>query len=193
MFAVSFHNSKAAEFSSSVAHNIRNRFIKEKVDKIMLSLHKNNPPSNWRTANYRKLVDDVVKHLALSKLPGHLFDGYLRALLAFDDNKEVNNLVHLVHKTMSQRSRVYPVRRLLYEKAIEIPHLLSSYAVIAQSTLRVEAPTFVPRLEHSKDRTEVMQRDEKEITEPQPQEFPEEEEKEEDVAANAEAQAGDAL
>ena len=159
----------------------------------MLSLHKNNPPSNWRTANYRKLVDDVVKHLALSKLPGHLFDGYLRALLAFDDNKEVNNLVHLVHKTMSQRSRVYPVRRLLYEKAIEIPHLLSSYAVIAQSTLRVEAPTFVPRLEHSKDRTEVMQRDEKEITEPQPQEFPEEEEKEEDVAANAEAQAGDAL
>ncbi|KAG0703070.1 hypothetical protein DFH29DRAFT_918710 [Suillus ampliporus] len=176
-----------------VAHNIRNRFIKDKIDKIILSLHKNNPPSNWRTANYRKLVDDVVRYM--TPLPGRLppSDGYVRALLAFDNNKGVSNLVHLVHKTMIHRARVYVVRRLLYEKVVEIPNLLSSYAVIVQSTLRVEAPTFVPRSENPKDRTEVVQHHEKEVAEPQPQEFEGEEEKEEDVVANADAETRDAL
>ncbi|KAG1889225.1 hypothetical protein F4604DRAFT_1612723 [Suillus subluteus] len=176
-----------------VAHNIRNRFMKDKVDKIMLSLHKNSPPSNWRTANYRKLVDDVVKYM--TPLPGRApsSDGYLRALVAFDNNMGASNLVHLIHKTMDQRVRVYPIRRLLYEKVIEIPHFLSSYAVIAQSTLRMDAPAFVPRLEHSKDRPEVVQHDEKEKPEPQPQEFEGEEEKEEDVVVNADAETRDAL
>jgi hypothetical protein len=176
-----------AKFNPSVAQNIRNRFIKGKVEKIMLSLHKNSPPSNWRAANYRKLVDDVVKNLAV--LPGggkQLSDGYLRALLSFDDNKGVNNLVHLVHK--GGRAWVYPIRQLSYEKAIEIPHLLSSFAEIVQSTLRVTAPTFVPRSEHPKNSTEVMQQ---EITGLQPHEFEGEEEKE--GAANADAEAGDAL
>ncbi|KAG2132369.1 hypothetical protein DEU56DRAFT_859536 [Suillus clintonianus] len=175
-----------------LAHNTRNRFLKDKVDKIMLSLHKNSPPSNWRTANYRKIVDDVVKYM--TPLPGRppTLDGYVRALLAFDNNIGVNNLVHLVHKTMDQRTRGYTVRRLVFEKVTEIPHLLSSYAVIAQSTLRVEAPTFVPRLEHSKDQPEVTQHDEKEMTEPQPQEFDGEDEKEEDVVANVDAETRDA-
>jgi hypothetical protein len=150
--------------------------VRDKVDDIMLSLHKNDPPSNWRTANYRKLVDDVVRYI--TPLPGRTppSDGYLRVLLAFDNNGGVSNLVHLVHKTMSQRTRVYIVRRLVYENIVEIPHLLSSYAVIAQST-----PAFVPPLDHSKDRPEVMQHDEKEITEPQPQECEGEEKNEEDV------------
>jgi tetratricopeptide (TPR) repeat protein len=174
-----------------LAHNIRNRPMRDKVNKIMLSLHKNNPPSHWRTANYRKLVDDVVKYI--TPLPGRMppSDGYLRALLAFDNNKGVSNLVHLVHKTMNERTRVYIIRRLVYEKIVEIPHLLSSYAVIAQSTLRVEAPAFVPRLEHSKDRPEVHYG--KEMTEPQPQEFEGEEENEEDVTANTDAETRDAL
>jgi hypothetical protein len=165
--------------------------MRDKVNKIMLSLHKNNPPSHWRTANYRKLVDDVVKYI--TPLPGRMppSDGYLRALLAFDNNKGVSNLVHLVHKTMNERTRVYIIRRLVYEKIVEIPHLLSSYAVIAQSTLRVEAPAFVPRLEHSKDRPEVHYG--KEMTEPQPQEFEGEEENEEDVTANTDAETRDAL
>ncbi|KAG1777307.1 hypothetical protein EV702DRAFT_1102293 [Suillus placidus] len=178
-----------------IAHNIRNRFMREKVDKIILFLHKNIPPSNWRTANYRKLVDDVVRYM--TPLPGRAppSDGYLRALLAFDNNKGVSNLVHLVHKTINQHTRVYIVRRLVYEKITEIPYLLSSYAVITQSTLRVEAQAFVPRVGHSKDRPEVMQHDEKEITElqPQPQEFEGEEEREEDVTVNADAETRDAL
>ncbi|KAG2360021.1 hypothetical protein BDR07DRAFT_1487589 [Suillus spraguei] len=155
-----------------IAHNIRNRFMKDKVDKIILSLHKNNSPSNWRMANYRKLVDDVVKYM--TPLSGRVppSDGYLRALLAFDNNKGVSNLVHLVHKTMNQHTRVYIVRRLVYEKIIEIPHLLSS---------------------HHKDRPEIAQHDEKEITEPQPQEFEGEEAKEEDVTANAGTETRDAL
>ena len=197
MFGESFLNPVAAESSSLVAQNIRNRWIKEKVDKIMLSLHKNIPPSNWRTANYRKLVDDIVKNQSL--LPGGpvggrpLFDGYLRALLAFDDNKGVSNLVHLIHKR-GRQPRVYQVRRLLYEKAIDIPHLLESYAMIVQSTLRVTAPAFVPRSGHPDDRAEVKQHDGKEITEPpQHEEFEGDEEKEMDVAANADAEAGDTL
>ncbi|KAG2070627.1 hypothetical protein BDR04DRAFT_1099616 [Suillus decipiens] len=173
-----------------IAHNIKNTFMREKVDKIILALYKSNP---LRTANYRKLVDDVVKYR--TPLPGRLppSDGYLRALLAFDNNKGVSNLVHLVHKTVNQHTRVYIVRRLVYEKIIEIPHLLSSYAVIAQSTLRVEAPAFVPHLGHPKDRQEITQHDEKEITEPQPREFEGEEEKDEDVTANADAETRDAL
>ncbi|KAG1809265.1 hypothetical protein EV424DRAFT_1328374 [Suillus variegatus] len=165
-----------------------------KIYNIILSLHKNNPPSNWRSANYRKLVDDVVRYM--TPLPGRapLSDAYLRALLAFDDNTGVGNLVHLVHKMMDQHTRVYTSigRRLVYEKTTEIPHLLSSYAVIAQSTLRVEAPAFVPGVGHCKDRPEVMQRDEKEITEPQPQDLEGEEEGEEDVTANADTETRDA-
>ncbi|KAG2139121.1 uncharacterized protein EDB93DRAFT_708493 [Suillus bovinus] len=156
-----------------LAHNIRNPFMRDKIDMIILSLHKTNPPSNWPLANYRKLVDDVVRYM--TPLPGRSppSDGYLRALLAFDDNKGVSNLVHLVHKTMNQYTRVHVVRRLVYEKVIEIPHLLSSYAVVAQSTLRVEAPAFVPRLGPSKDQPEVTQ--------------------EEDVTVNADTETRDAL
>ncbi|KAG2091484.1 uncharacterized protein F5147DRAFT_822994 [Suillus discolor] len=171
-----------------IAHNIRNRFMREKVDKIIISLHKNNPP--WRPANYRKLVDDVARYMTPGRTPPS--DVYLRALLAFDNNKGVSNLVHLVHKTMSQHDRGYVVRRLVYEKIVEIPHLLLSYAVIAQSTLRVEAPAFVPRIGHSKDQAEVVQHDEKEITEPQPQEFDGEEEKEEeDITTNVDTETRD--
>jgi hypothetical protein len=169
-FAVSLHK-PVAEFSSLVGHNIRNRFIKDKVNNIMLSLHKNIPPSNWRTTNYWKLVDDVIKNLAL--LPGGgrpIRDGYLRALLNFDDNKAVSNLVHLVHK--SGTPWVYQVRQVSYEKVIEIPYLLSSYAEV---------------VEHPQDHAEVKQDDEKEITEPQAEEFEEEEERHGDVAANADA------
>ncbi|KAG1851821.1 hypothetical protein C8R48DRAFT_725619 [Suillus tomentosus] len=119
-------------------------------------------------------------------------DGYLRALLAFDDNKGVRNLVHLVHKTMNQRTRVYIVRRLVYEKTIEIPQLLSSYTVVTQSALRVEALASVPRLGHPKDRSEVIQHDKKEVTELQPQEFEGEGEREGDLTANADTETRDA-
>ncbi|KAG2064506.1 hypothetical protein BDR04DRAFT_1162468 [Suillus decipiens] len=176
-----------------IAHNIRNRFMRDKVDKIILSLHKNNSPSNWHIANYRKLVDDVVKYMTPLSGRAPPSDGYLRALLAFDNNKGVSNMVHLVHKKMNQRTRVYIVRRLVYEKIIEIPHLLSSYAVIAQTTLRVEDPAFVSRSGYSKDRPEVMQHDEKEITEPQPREFEGEEEQEEDDTAITDAETYDTL
>ncbi|KAG1806260.1 hypothetical protein EV424DRAFT_1577720 [Suillus variegatus] len=179
------------DLQGSLPHN---RTLRNKVDNIILSLHRNDPPSNGHPVNYRKLVNDVVRYMA--PLPGRAppSDGYLRALLAFDDNKGVGNLVHLVHKTMNQHTRVYTSigRRLVYEKTIEIPHLLSSCAVIAQSTLRVEAPAPVRRLGHSKDQPEVMQYDEKEIKEPRPQEFEGEEEMEEDVTANADTKTRDA-
>ncbi|KAG2143549.1 uncharacterized protein EDB93DRAFT_1088104 [Suillus bovinus] len=161
-----------------IAHNISNRPTRDKVDEIILSLHTNNPPSNWHPASYRNLVDDVVRYKYMTPLPGRAppSDSYLRALLDFDDNQGVNNLVHLVHKTMNQHTRAYTVR-LVYEKIIEIPNLLLSYAVIAQSTLSVKILAF------------IMQHDKKEIAEPQPQEFEGEEERDEDITANA----GDAL
>ncbi|KAG2096318.1 uncharacterized protein F5147DRAFT_818420 [Suillus discolor] len=176
-----------------VAHNIKNCLMRNKVDNIILSLHKKTPPSNRHPVNYWKLVDDVVE--CMTPLPGcmPLPDGYLRALLAFENNTGVGNLVHLVHKMMNQHTLVYTGidRRLIYEKTIEIPHLLSSYAVIARSTPRVEAPAFVPGVGHCKDRLEVMQHDENEITEPRPQDFEGEEEGEEDVTANADTETHD--
>ncbi|KAG2085197.1 uncharacterized protein F5147DRAFT_794237 [Suillus discolor] len=170
-----------------------NRFLRNTIDKIILSLHKNNSPSNWRPANYRKHVNDVVRYTTTPLLGwAPPSDGYLRALLAFD--KGVDNLVHLVHKTMNHHTRVYTSigRRLVYEKTMEIPHLLSSCAVTTQSTLRAEAPAPVRCLGHSKDQPEVMQYDEKEIKEPQPQDFEGEEEGEEDVTANADTETRDA-
>ncbi|KAG2048327.1 hypothetical protein BDR06DRAFT_976091 [Suillus hirtellus] len=179
-----------------IVHNIRNRFLRHKVDNIILSLHDNNTPLNWHLANYRKPVDDVVRYM--TPLPGQAppSDVYLRALLAFDDNKGVGNLVHLVHKTMNQYTRVNTSigRRLVYEKTIEIPHLLSSYAVVTQSTPRVEALASVPRLGHSKDQPDIMQHEQKEITEPRPQEFEGEGEgeREGDLTANADTETRDA-
>ncbi|KAG2048320.1 hypothetical protein BDR06DRAFT_920603 [Suillus hirtellus] len=175
-----------------IAHNVSNRTLRNKVDNIILSLHTNDPPSNGHPVNYRKLVDDVVRYT--TPLPGLAPppDGYLRALLAFDDNKGVGNLVHLVHKTMNQCARVCMVRQLVYEKTVEIPQLLSSYTVITQPALRVEAPTSARRVKHPKNLPEVTRHNEKEMAELQPQEFEGEEEREQDVTANADAETRDA-
>ncbi|KAG2360016.1 hypothetical protein BDR07DRAFT_1611054 [Suillus spraguei] len=72
----------------------------------------------------------------------------------------------------------------------------SSFVVCSdrtENTLRVEVLVFVPRSGHPKDRLEVIQHNEKEITKPQPQEFEGEEESEEDVRADTDAETHDAL
>ncbi|KAG1738617.1 uncharacterized protein EDB91DRAFT_1249139 [Suillus paluster] len=151
-----------------VAHNTRDLMIKRKVNLIVLHLHIHPPP--WHPAYYRKLVDDVVQHCAL--LPGRglpRLDGYLRAVLAFDNCNAASDLVHLVHKMTPQPTRISSVRQLFYERASEIPYLLSSHTVAAQSALRVEAATFVPRVQRPKDDVEIHQ-DHKEKLEPTPQE-----------------------
>ncbi|KAG2160213.1 uncharacterized protein EDB93DRAFT_46990 [Suillus bovinus] len=138
-----------------VAHNTRYPMVKRKVNSIMLRLYTSNKPQC--TAYYRKLVEDVVEHMAL--LPGRempRLDGHLRAVLDFDTNIAASDLVQLVHKTR-QSTQISSVRQLFYEKASDIPYLLSSHMVAAQSTPRPEAATFVPRMQRPKDDVKVRQ------------------------------------
>ncbi|KAG1717902.1 uncharacterized protein EDB91DRAFT_1341584 [Suillus paluster] len=157
----------------------------------MLHLHIHPPP--WRPAYYRKLVDDVVQHLAL--LSGRAIpplDGYLRAVLAFDNCNAASDLVHLVHKMTPQPTRVSSVRQLLYDKPSEIPYLLSSHTVAAQSTPRVEVATFVSRMQRPKDDVDIHQ-DQKENLEPTPQESDGEGAEEGDVSVDVDTEATDGM
>ncbi|KAG1738629.1 uncharacterized protein EDB91DRAFT_1347576 [Suillus paluster] len=173
-----------------VAHNTRDLMIKRKVNSIVLHLHRNLTP--WRPAYYRKLVDDVVQHRVL--LSGKAIpplDGYLRAVLAFDKCNAASDLVHLVHKMTPQPTRISSVRQLLYDKPSEIPYLLSSHTVAAQSTPRVEVATFVSRIQRPEDDVEIHQ-DQKENLEPTPQESDgEEAEGEEDISVDVDTEATD--
>ncbi|KAG1841504.1 hypothetical protein F4604DRAFT_1598121 [Suillus subluteus] len=149
-----------------VAHNTRYPMVKRKVNLIVLDLHKTK--RTRRSAYYRKLVDDVVEHMALSPDGGvPRLDGYLRAVLDFDTNNAPSDLVRLVHKTR-QSTQTSSVRQLFYERASEIPYLISSRMVAAQSTLRAEAATFMPRMQSLKDDVEICPV--KENLEPMPQE-----------------------
>jgi tetratricopeptide (TPR) repeat protein len=136
-----------------VAHNTRYPMVKRKVNSIVLHLHKTKTPQH--PEYYRKLVDDVVEDMAL--LPDRgipRLDGYLRAVLDFNSNNTPSDLVKLVHKTRKS-SQASSVRQLFYERASEIPYLLSSRMVAAQSVLRAEAATFVPRMPCLKDDIEI--------------------------------------
>jgi hypothetical protein len=129
--------------------------VNHKVNSIVLHLHKTKIPQN--PAYYRKLVDNVVQYMAL--LPGRgvsRLDGYLRAVLDFDTNNAPSDLVKLIHKTR-QSTQISKVRQLFYEKASEIPYLLSSHMVAAQSTMRAEAPTLAPRIHRPKGGVEIRQ------------------------------------
>ncbi|KAG6332615.1 hypothetical protein ID866_6474 [Astraeus odoratus] len=77
-------------------------------------------------------------------------DGYLRALITDDDMQAIPGLVHLIYTRMKHRiARGVPprVKQLEYQKIEEIPRLLGSHIIAARSSLRVDAPTFVPRPE----------------------------------------------
>jgi hypothetical protein len=152
--------------------------VKRKVNLIILHLHRPQRP-----AYYRELVDKVVEHIAL--LPDRRVprvDGYLQAVLDFDN--AASDLVELVHKTR-QSTRISSVRRLLYVKAGEIPYLLSSHMVAAQSMLRPEAAPFTPRMQRPKDDVKIRQA-EKENLKPIPQEVDEVDENEVPVVVDCE-------
>ncbi|KAG2034294.1 hypothetical protein BDR03DRAFT_1093813 [Suillus americanus] len=173
-----------------VAHNTRYPMVKRKVDSIMFHLHETKGPQH--PAYYRKLVDDVVEYMALStnrRMPR--LDGYLRAVLEFDHNNAARDLVELVHKTR-QSTQISKVRQVFYERASEIPYLLSSHVVAAQSALRVEAAIFVPRMQRPKDDV-VIRHAEKENLEPIPQDADGEEVEEKEVPVAVDSEATDSI
>ncbi|KAG1864912.1 hypothetical protein F4604DRAFT_1683323 [Suillus subluteus] len=173
-----------------VAHNTRYPMVKRKVNSIVLHLHRTKRPQY--PAYYGKLVDDVVEYMALlcdRRMPR--LDGYLRAVLDFDTSNAPSDLVKLVHKTR-QSTQISKVRQLFYEKASEIPYLLSSHMVAAQSALRVEAATFVPRMQRPRDDVEIR-RVEKENLEPIPQDADEEEVEEEEVSVAVDSESTDSV
>ncbi|KAG2360020.1 hypothetical protein BDR07DRAFT_1487588 [Suillus spraguei] len=174
-----------------VAHNTRYPMVKRKVNSIVLDLHKTYEPQ--RPAYYRKLVDNVVEYMALLPNAGMpRLNGYLRAVLNFNTNDTASDLVKLVHKTKQSTQVPSSVRQLLYQKASEIPYLLSSHMVAAQSSLRVEAATFVPRMQHAKGDVEICQA-KKENLEPIPQEADVEEVEEEEVPVVIDSDATDGM
>lgn len=159
--------------------------VKRKVNSIMLHLHKIHTPQ--RPAYYRKLVDNVVEHTALLPDRGVFrLDGYLQAVLDFDNNA-ASDLVELVHMTR-QSTQISSVRQLLYEKASEIPSLLSSHTVAAQSMLRSETAPSVPRMQRPKDEIRQVER---ENLEPIPQEADGEEVEEKEVPVVVDSEATD--
>ncbi|KAG1841503.1 hypothetical protein F4604DRAFT_1961164 [Suillus subluteus] len=173
-----------------VAHNTRYPMVRRKVNLIVFLLHKTKGPQH--PEYYRKLVDDVVEHMAL--FPGRgmpRLDGYLRAVLEFDNNNAASDLVELVHKTR-QSTQISKVRQLFYERASEIPYLLSSHMVAAQSALRVEAPIFVPRMQRPKDNVEIRHA-EKENLEPVPQDADGEEVEKKEVLVAVGSEATDSI
>ncbi|KIK41852.1 hypothetical protein CY34DRAFT_84670 [Suillus luteus UH-Slu-Lm8-n1] len=170
-----------------VAHNTQYPMVKRKVNSIMLHLHKINKPQH--PAYYRKLVDNVVEHTALLPDRGvSRLDGYLQAVLDFDNNA-ASDLVELVHKTR-QSTQISSVRQLLYEKASEIPFLLSSHMVAVQSMLRPEAAPSAPRMQRPKHEIRQVER---ENLEPIPQEVDEEEVEEKEVPVVVDSEATDGM
>jgi hypothetical protein len=162
--------------------------VKRKVNSIVLYLHKTKGPHY--PEYYRKLVYNVVEHMALLHGRGRpRLDGYLRAVLELDNKNAASNLVKLVHKTR-QSTQVSSVRQLLYERASEIPYLLSSHMVAAQSMLRAEAAIFVPRVQRPKDDMKIRQVEKKNL-ELVPQEADGEEVEEKEVPVVVDPKATD--
>ncbi|KAG2055771.1 hypothetical protein BDR06DRAFT_970569 [Suillus hirtellus] len=139
-------------------------------------------------AYYQKRMNDVVEHMALLLSRGMpCLDGYLRVI--FNTNKASSGLVKLVHKTR-QSTQTLLVRQLVYEKTSDIPYLLSSDMVAAQSMLRAEAAAFMPHMQCPKDGVEICPA-EKENLNPVLQEADREEVKEKEVSVIVDSEATD--
>lgn len=174
--------------SLTVAHNTQYPMVKRKVNSIVLHLHRLDTNRPRCPAYYQKLVDDVVDHMALLPHRGMpRLDGYLRAILDCDTNNAASDLVKLIHKTR-QPIQISSVRQLLYEKASDIPYLLSSHMVAAQSMLRAEAAAFMPRMQRPKDGVEIHPAEKKKF---EPQEAGREEVKEKEVLVVVDSEATD--
>lgn len=78
------------------------------------------------------------------------WEQYLRVVVEYDEEHAIPNLVHLVRKGTSLRTSNFAMGRrieqLSYSQLDEIPARFASPLTSARSSLRVDAPAFVPRL-----------------------------------------------
>ncbi|KAI6165390.1 hypothetical protein EDD17DRAFT_225914 [Pisolithus thermaeus] len=124
----------------------------------MLCLASHNCPPHWISLKAR--ISQMITHLR-SNDPNRLTpsiyrryteatrEDYLRVVVAYDEKHVIPNLVHLVCKGTrlgTNRSVTgWRIEQLNYSRLDEIPVLLASPLITARSSLRVEAPAFVPR------------------------------------------------
>ncbi|KAI6022560.1 hypothetical protein EDC04DRAFT_2606960 [Pisolithus marmoratus] len=115
-------------------------------------------PPHWVSLKAR--ISNMITHLRSSdptRLTPSIYrryteaarEDYLRVIVAYDEKHAIPDLVHLVCKaTRLGTSRFvtgWRIERLNYTRLDEIPVLLKSPLIAARSSLRVEAPAFVPR------------------------------------------------
>ncbi|KAI6011658.1 hypothetical protein BKA83DRAFT_4482953 [Pisolithus microcarpus] len=124
----------------------------------MLCLASYNCPPHWVSLKAR--ISQMITHLRSNdparltpsiyrKYTEAMRDDYLRVVVAYDEKHAIPNLVHLVCKgTRLGTSRSvtgWRIEQVNYGRLDEIPLLLGSRLITARSSLRVEAPAFVPR------------------------------------------------
>ncbi|KAI6021001.1 hypothetical protein BKA83DRAFT_14200 [Pisolithus microcarpus] len=109
--------------------------LKARISQMITHL-RSNDPARLTPSIYRKYTEAMR-------------DDYLRVVVAYDEKHAIPNLVHLVCKgTRLGTSRSvtgWRIEQVNYGRLDEIPLLLGSRLITARSSLRVEAPAFVPR------------------------------------------------
>ncbi|KAI6022561.1 hypothetical protein EDC04DRAFT_334245 [Pisolithus marmoratus] len=109
--------------------------LKARVSKIIASL-RSNDPARLTPSIYWKYTEAA-------------YGNHLQVIVAYDEKYAISNLVHLVYKGTKLGTSSFAAGRrieeLSYNRLDEIPALLASPLITARSSLRVEAPAFVPR------------------------------------------------
>ncbi|KAI6165391.1 hypothetical protein EDD17DRAFT_226022 [Pisolithus thermaeus] len=125
----------------------------------MLCIASYNRGFHW--AGLRARISNMITHLKSddpTRLTPNIYRryttatsrNYLRVIVAYDEQHAIPNLVHLVCKGTrlgtSHFATEWHIEQLNYNRLDEIPALLASLGVAAQSSVRVEALASVPRL-----------------------------------------------
>ncbi|KAI6128740.1 hypothetical protein EDD16DRAFT_1739281 [Pisolithus croceorrhizus] len=129
------------------------------IARIMLCIASYNRGFHW--AGLRARISNMITHLKSddpTRLTPNIYRryttatsrNYLRVIVAYDEQHAIPNLVHLVCKGTrlgtSHFATEWHIEQLNYNRLDEIPALLASLGVAAQSSVRVEALASVPRL-----------------------------------------------
>ncbi|KAI6133857.1 hypothetical protein EV401DRAFT_2204741 [Pisolithus croceorrhizus] len=119
------------------------------------------PPHNLHCIKLNVRISNMITGLGLTS-PTRLvpsiyrrytevtWDQYLRVVVEYDEKHAIPDLVHLVRKGTSLRTSSFAtgwrIEQFNYSQLDEIPARFSSPLTSARSSLRVDAPAFVPRL-----------------------------------------------
>ncbi|KAI5983593.1 hypothetical protein EDD15DRAFT_2487286 [Pisolithus albus] len=117
-------------------HNLHCVRLNVRILNMITSLRSNGPP--WLTPSIYRRYTEATR------------EQYLRVVVDYDEKHAIPNLVHLVRKGTSLRTSDFAmgwrIEQFSYSELDEIPARFASPLSSARSSLRVDAPAFVPRL-----------------------------------------------